>query len=288
MEEVKCYIPESLDEALKIRKETGATVLAGGTDLMVQHYSGTDVSPEFSKPIVIISNLEELKGIKLREDGKIEIGALATSADIASSSLVPYLVRAAASKMGAISLRNSATIGGNIGNASPKGDLPQPLILLDAEVVLKSVDGERVMLVDEFIKGAKKTMLQDDEIITAILIKPQDFTYYMYHKIGTRRANAISKLSISIVANVEDGVVTDFRASSGATGPKVARSREVEHMLIGLTLDKLQGVKEDFLNAYNTVISPHAMPEWRRNSTRRMLAYFIDKISEGAAPGEIS
>ena len=287
MEEVKCYVPESLEEALRIRKETGAIPLAGGTDLMVQHYSGTDLSPEFSKPIVIISNLEELKGIREREDGMIEIGSLSTSAEIASSDLVPYLIRAAASRMGAISLRNSATIGGNIGNASPKGDLPQPLILLDAEVVLKSLDGERTMLVDDFIKGAKKTELKDDEIISSILVKSQDFTYYMYHKIGTRRANAISKLSISVVAKVEDDTIVDFRASSGAAGPKVARSRDVESMLIGLSLDKLPGAKEDFLNAYNNVISPHAMPEWRRNTTRRMLSYFIDRISEGAEPGEI-
>ena len=247
MEELKCYVPENLEEALRIRKETGAIPLAGGSDLMVQHYSGTDISPEFGKPIVIISNLGELKGIRKREDGKIEIGALSTSAEIASSDLVPYLVRAAASRMGAISLRNSATIGGNIGNASPKGDLPQPLILLDAEVVLKSIDGERTLLVDDFIKGAKKTELKDDEIIFSVLIKPQDFTYYMYHKIGTRRANAISKLSISVGANVEDGTITEFRASSGAAGPKVARSRDVERMLIGHKTSEIPELKEEFL-----------------------------------------
>ena len=287
MEEVKCYVPETLEEALRIRKETGAIPLAGGTDLMVQHYSGTDLSPEFSKPIVIISNLEELKGIRKREDGKIEIGALSTSAEIASSELVPYLVRAAASRMGAISLRNSATIGGNIGNASPKGDLPQPLILLDAEVVLKSLEGERSMLLDDFIKGAKKTELRDDEIITSILVEPRIFTYYMYHKIGTRRANAISKLSISAVMDVDGDVITEFRAASGAAGPKVARSRDVENILIGRRVSELPQLKEDFLNAYNNIISPHAMPGWRRNSTRRMLSYFLDKIVEGAKPGEI-
>ena len=288
MEEMKCYIPESLEEALRIRKETGAIPLAGGSDLMVQHYRGTDLSPEFSKPILIISNLPQLKGILKRDDGTIEIGALSTSAEITSSELVPYLVRCAASRMGAISLRNSATIGGNIGNASPKGDLPQPLILLDAEVVLKSIDGERTMLVDDFIKGAKKTELREDEIISAVLIKPQDFTYYMYHKIGTRRANAISKLSISAVANVSYGVITDFRASSGAAGAKVARSSDVEKMVIGKTIEELAGMKEDFLDAYNNVISPHAMPEWRRNTTRRMLSHFIDSISNGAKAGEIN
>ena len=287
MEEMNCYIPETLEEALQIRKETGAIPLAGGTDLMVQHYCGTDISPQFSSPILIISNLKELEGIKKRDDGKIEIGALSTSAEIASSDLVPYLVKAAASRMGAISLRNSATIGGNIANASPKGDLPQPLILLDAEVVLKSVDGERTVLLDDFIKGAKKTDLHSDEIIASVIVKPIEFTYYMYHKIGTRRANAISKLSISVAMKVENGTIVDFRASSGAAGPKVARSRAVEKILIGKNISDIPSIKDEFLDAYNNIISPHAMPEWRRNTTRRMLSYFLDKIVDGAISGEI-
>lgn len=287
MEDVRCYIPESLEEALMIRKEKCAIPLAGGTDLMVQHYSGTDLSPEFSKPIVVLSGLKELEGISVLEDGCVKIGALTTSADIASSPVVPLLVREAASRMGAISLRNSATIGGNIGNASPKGDLPQPLILLDAEVELKSVDGTRKMPLDSFIKGAKKTELRDDEIISAILVKPQEFTYWLYHKIGTRRANAISKLSISAACTIENGTIVDFRAASGAAGPKVARSRNVEKMLIGRDVADLLSIKEIFLDSYNDIISPHAMPEWRRNTTRRMLSVFIDTISTGKEPGEV-
>lgn len=287
MEEVKCYVAETLEEALQIRKETGAIALAGGTDLMVQHYQGVDVSPAFSKPIVIISGIEELKGISLLEDGSVEIKALSTSSEIASSELVPPLVRRAASMMGAISLRNSATIGGNIGNASPKGDLPQPLILLDADVVLKSVDGERRMLLDDFIKGSKKTDLRDDELLYSVIVKPVDFTYWLYHKVGTRRANAISKLSLSAACIIEDGVITDFRASSGAAGPKVARNRDVENILIGKRLEQVKAIKDTFLDEYDKIISPHAMPEWRRNTTRRMLSSFIDSIVAGTEKGEI-
>ena len=138
---VKSFIPQSLEEALKIRAEEHAIPLAGGSDLMVQHRKGTGVVPEFSAPIMIITGLKELKGIRTEDDGTVVIGALTTSAEIADSEQVPFFVRKAASLMGAISLRNSATIGGNIGNASPKGDLPQPLILLDASVVLKSISG---------------------------------------------------------------------------------------------------------------------------------------------------
>lgn len=217
----------------------------------------------------------------------MEIGACTTSAEIARSPIAPELLKDAASRMGAIALRNSATIGGNIGNASPKGDMPQPLILMDAEVVLTSVDGERRMLVDDYIIATKKTALREDEIITKVIIPKQDFTHTFFRKIGMRRANAISKLTLSAAATVRDGVLVDFRASSGAAGPKVARSRKAEELLIGKKVSELHTCKEEFLDAWNTVISPHAMPEYRRNTTRRMLAFFIDALEAGHAPGRV-
>ena len=288
MEQMKCYLPQTLAEALQIRKEFEATVLAGGSDLMVSHSRGTGIVPEFDKPVVIISGLKELKGIHRLTDGTVEIGALCTSAEIAASPDVHPLLRDAASRMGAIALRNSATLGGNIGNASPKGDMPQPLILLDAQVVLTSLDGERRMKVDDFILAAKKTAIQNDELITKIVIPPQNFTHIFYRKIGMRRANAISKLTLSAAACVKDGVVLDFRASSGAAGPKVERSREAEQLLIGKKLSELSAVKEAFLTEWcSNVIAPHAMPEYRRNTTRRLLAYFIDALSNGHEEGRI-
>ena len=286
MEKVKCFIPETLEEALRIRKETGATILAGGSDLMVSNSMGAGITPAFRGDVMIITGLKELKGITETAD-TVEIGALTTSAEIAGSPIAPELLKDAASRMGAIALRNSATIGGNIANASPKGDMPQPLILMDAEVVLKSLDGERRVLVDDFIIAHKKTELRDDEIITGIVIPKPQFTHIFYRKIGMRRANAISKLTLSAAATVRDGVLADFRASSGAAGPKVARSRKAEEILIGRKLEELIACKEEFLDAWNGVISPHAMPEYRRNTTRRMLAFFIDALAAGHAPGRV-
>ena len=286
MEKVKCFIPETLEEALRIRKETGATILAGGSDLMVSNSMGAGITPAFRGDVMIITGLKELKGITETADA-VEIGALTTSAEIAESPIAPELLKDAASRMGAIALRNSATIGGNIANASPKGDMPQPLILMDAEVVLKSLDGERRVLVDDFIIAHKKTELRDDEIITGVVIPKPQFTHIFYRKIGMRRANAISKLTLSAAATVRDGVLADFRASSGAAGPKVARSRKAEEILIGRKLEELSACKEEFLDAWNGVISPHAMPEYRRNTTRRMLAFFIDALAAGHAPGRV-
>ena len=286
MEKVKCFIPETLEEALRIRKETGATILAGGSDLMVSNSMGAGITPAFRGDVMIITGLKELKGITETAD-TVEIGALTTSAEIAGSPIAPELLKDAASRMGAIALRNSATIGGNIANASPKGDMPQPLILMDAEVVLKSLDGERRVLVDDFIIAHKKTELRDDEILTGIVIPKPQFTHIFYRQLGNRRATAISKLTLSAAATVRDGVLADFRASSGAAGPKVARSRKAEEILIGRKLEELSTCKEEFLDAWNGVISPHAMPEYRRNTTRRMLAFFIDALAAGHAPGRV-
>ena len=281
------YIPTTLEEALRIRKETGAHPLAGGSDIMVQGKRGIGLHPELSYPVMIITSIPELKGITDNGDGTVTIGALTTPSEIASSNIVPWHVRKAAAGMGAIALRNTATIGGNIGNASPKGDLPQPLILLDAEVVLSSESGERRMLLDDFILGAKKTALREDEIIKSVVIPAHSFTYSYYRKIGMRRANAISKLSLSAAAVVKDGEIIDFRVSSGAAGPKVIRSREAENILKGHMVAELPELKESFLSAWNDAISPHAMPEYRRHTTRRMLEYFIDEIIRGAEPGII-
>ena len=282
------YIPTTLDEALKLRSRIKARPLAGGSDLMVQSRRGIGLAPQFSEPLMIITELGELKGIRKAEDGSVEIGALTTPSEIASSTIVPWHVRQAASGMGAIALRNTATIGGNIGNASPKGDLPQPMILLDAEVVLVSLRGERRMLLDDFILGSKKTALGDDEIIKSVIIPSHDFSYLFYRKIGMRRANAISKLSLSAAAVVKDGEIIDFRASSGAAGPKVIRSREAENILKGHAIGEIPELLPSFLSAWDSAISPHAMPLYRRNTTKRMLSYFLTAINNGDEEGIVS
>jgi CO/xanthine dehydrogenase FAD-binding subunit len=277
-----CYIPKDLAEALRIRKETGARPIAGGTDLMVVHRRGTGIVPTFPWPVMIVTQLDELKGI-FAEDGQVSILSGSTCHELESSELLPYQVRKAASLMGAQSLRNLATIGGNVCNASPKGDLPVPLIMLDAKVELVSATGSRQMLLDEFITGPKKTALQDDELLYRIIIPTpkQPFCYLWYRKIGTRRANAISKLSMSAALTVDEkGNIIDFRCANGASGPKVARSRKVEEMVIGTHVDDLQAKLDSILDAYDGILSPHAMPQYRRSSTRRMLAYFLTEVSK--------
>ena len=106
-----CYIPTDLAHALRIRKETGAKPIAGGTDLMVVHRRRAGTIPIFPWPVMIITQLEELEHITL-EDDELVIGALTHCHEIEDSEIVPYAIKVAASLMGAHSLRNLATIGG--------------------------------------------------------------------------------------------------------------------------------------------------------------------------------
>ena len=281
MEEVKCYMPKTLAEALEIKSKVDVIPLAGGSDLMVSHKRTIGLVPVFEKPVMIIRNLPELKGIRINEKGECCIGACCTSNEIATSPLCPWHLRQAASRMGAVGLRNSATIAGNIANASPKGDTPGPLYLLDARVKLSSVHGEREELVSDFIVAFRNIDLKSDELITEIIVpySEDDFDYVFWHKVGTRKANAISKLTVSQAIKFnDDNSVKDYRLSATATGSKTNRSREVENLIIGkLITDELI---EKVVEAFDKVISPRAMPVFRREATKRMIRRFLTEANK--------
>ena len=284
MEETKCYMPETLAQALEIKSRVDAIVLAGGSDLMVSHKRTIGLTPVFDRPVMIIRNLPELRKIRVNEKGECCIGAACTSAEIAASKLVPWHVRQAANRMGAIGLRNSATIGGNVANASPKGDTPGPLYLLDARVKLQSVNSEREVLVSDFIVKFKTLDIRPDEIITEVIVpySERDFDYVFWHKVGTRKANAISKITVSMALKFnKDDTVKDFRLSATATGSKTNRSRDVENIVIGKKIDT--ALIEKVVQAFDEVISPRAMPEFRRESTRRMIRRFLSECARHPA-----
>lgn len=277
MEEMMCYIPKTLEEALDIKSKHDVIVLAGGSDLMVSNKRTLGLTPKFDKPVMIVRNLPELKNIYINDKGECCIGSGCTSAQIAESTLCPWHLRQAASRMGAVALRNSATIAGNIANASPKGDTPGPLYMLDARVKLSSVSGSREILVSDFIVKFRTIDLRPDEMITEVIVplSEDDFDYVFWHKVGTRKANAISKITLSQAIKFNaDGTVKDYRVAATATGAKTNRSRDVESIIIGKRLSP--ELIEDVIKGFDEVISPRAMPEFRREATRRMIRRFLN------------
>lgn len=280
MEEVKCYLPKSLDEALDIMSKVDCLPMAGGSDLMVSHKRTIGVTPVFDKPVIIIRNLPELRNIYLNDKGECCIGAACTSAEIASNTMCPWHLRQAASRMGAIGLRNSATIAGNICNASPKGDTPGPLYLLDARVKIQSKDSVREELVKDFIIKFRTIDLKPGELITEVILplSEDDFDYIFWHKVGTRKANAISKITLSQAIKFNgDSTVKDYRVSATASGAITNRSRDVENLIIGKKISS--ELIEDVIKAFDGVISPRAMPEFRREAVRRMIRRFLTEAS---------
>ena len=275
------YIAKDLKDALRFRADNDCIIMAGSSDLMVSSYQGYGATPKFEKPVLLIRNVPELRGIKKDEKRHlVTIGACTCSREIAYSADVPWVLRQAAGRMGAIGLRNSATIGGNIANASPKGDTPGPLYLLDALVNVHSLKGgKRSVPIKDFIIKFRCIDLQPDEIITSVSIPTfdSDETYWFYHKIGTRAANAISKLTLCSCVKFFRGKVKDFRIASTASGPITNRSRDVELPSIGLSLDEFKAKKKEISASFDKIISPHAMPEFRREATKRMIEYFIEK-----------
>lgn len=281
MEKVSCFLPETLDEALKIMNENQCIPMAGGSDLMVANKRTIGVAPTFDKPVIIIRNLSELKKIYINDNGECCIGAACTSNEIASNLIVPWHLRMAASKMGAVGLRNSATIGGNICNASPKGDTPGPLYLLDARVKIKSIKSEREELVKDFIVKYKTLDLKPEELITEVIIplSENDFDYVFWHKVGTRKSNAISKITLSQAIKFDsDGIVEDYRVAATASGAITNRSREVESLLIGKRIS--EQLIESVIEAFDGVISPRAMAEFRREAVKRMIRRFLTESSK--------
>lgn len=209
--------PRSLDEAYELLAATPpARPIAGGTDAMVQ------LAGEIGEPparFVDLWHLAALRGIAL-EPRALSIGALTTYTDLRRSALAgevaPALVEAAAT-IGAAQIQNRATIGGNLGNASPAGDTLPVLLALDAEVVAGSVRGERSIAIGEFFRGYRQTALAADELILRVRIPIVPGRESRFRKVGTRRAQAISKV-VMAVAWRADGPTAGRPGTPGTPG----------------------------------------------------------------------
>lgn len=277
---VKTYIPGSLKEALSVRKETSAMPYAGGTDLMVKNKSWGGALPKYSRDILYIGDLDELKEIIIVQ-GKITIGAATKLSSIINSSWIPDYIRQPLRSIGSPAIRNLGSIGGNICNASPAGDILPCLYALDAGLELSSIDGKRVIPISEFIIGPGKTILKEDELLTKIIIPVNSFTNWRFEKTGSRKANAIAKLSVFIASRLRDGSIEDIRIAFGALGPIVVRSYETEKRLIGVDLSKDSGLLDEVIEMYSIAISPisdiRSTRNYRRSTAVGLLKEMLQK-----------
>jgi CO/xanthine dehydrogenase FAD-binding subunit len=232
--EIDVITPRSLDEALGILHEnpSGLRIVAGGSDVIVQLRDGV-IKPQ---RLLSILSVKELRFVRM-EDDRIHVGALATYNDITTSPLTrdhAWPLVNAAKQIGAIQLQNTATIGGNLGNASPAGDSLPPLYALDAVVVARSTSGKREIPIEQFYVGYRKTALKPDELIEEVHFKPlgeQDRG--AYRKLGLREANAISIVDVATVlrGQNDNGAFEETRVALGAVAPTITRAKACEQAL---------------------------------------------------------
>jgi CO/xanthine dehydrogenase FAD-binding subunit len=229
--------PENLQAVLHmLAEEPGACrPFAGGTDLMVLLEAGTLPSGRY----VSLWGLPELGGIEVTET-TVTLGALTTYSEVLAHPVLraefPLLTRAAA-ETGGVATQNRGTLGGNIANASPAADSPPALLVYDAELELISVRGSRRVTYDRFHTGYKKMDLAADEVIRSITI-PRGRRGWVesYRKVGTRKAQAISKICFAAAAVLDGNVVRDVRVALGSVAPTVVRCAHAEAALRGRTL----------------------------------------------------
>jgi CO/xanthine dehydrogenase FAD-binding subunit len=231
-------VPASLDEALQLLGEPGHPwrAFAGGTDLMVLLEAGRLTDHRY----ISLWALDALRGIVVSET-EIVVHALTTYADVLASEVLGAefpLLGAAAQETGGVATQNRGTIGGNIANASPAADTPPALLVYDASLDLASSRGARRVPYAAFHTGYKTMDLAADELIVSVrLPRGRRWTHEHYQKVGTRRAQAISKVCFAGTLEIRDDVVADVRLAFGSVAPMCVRATAAEAAVRGRALD---------------------------------------------------
>jgi CO/xanthine dehydrogenase FAD-binding subunit len=235
MREVSYFAPTDVGEAVKLLAEHGerAAILAGGTDLVAQ-LNYYEIKP---------GALLYIGGLGLdyinKKDGKLLIGAGTTVAHLIASDLLAEefeVLVAAAKPHASPAVRTAATIGGNLGTASPAGDLIPPLMVMDADVVLASTRGERTVPVKDFFTGPGETVRAADEMIIEIRVPLLKGTA-VFEKVGRRKAQVCSIASAAVRLEVAEGVCKDARIVLGSMAPTPIRCPRAEAMLKDKPID---------------------------------------------------
>jgi carbon-monoxide dehydrogenase medium subunit len=229
------YQPASLQEASRLLRENGpgGRFLAGGTDLVIA-MKEKGLVPRY---IVDLKRISGLSGIREQGDGSITIGALTTMREIETSPLItkkyPFLSQSAA-EVGSIQIRNRATVGGNMANATPSADVAPALIALNATAKIVSANGERTVTLEEFFRGPGQTVMTSDEILTELTIpKTGPRLVGEYIKFSPREMMDLAYVGVAVAYNLgdQDKKCEHVRIVLGAVAPTPLRAKRAEAAL---------------------------------------------------------
>ncbi len=281
MREFELLQPKSLDEALGALASGDSAVrpLAGGTDMIV------DIRARRAQPDVLVSlqNIAELRGVT-RENGSLRIGAATTISDFLKNSLLlehAEIARQAAYVFANPMIRNLATIAGNIGSASPAGDMLPPLLALDAKIELVSKKETRTMPLSDFFLGPRKTARRANELISNLQFPiSNSHCGTAFYKLGLRQADAISLISVAVWLERDGSKIRDVRLALGAVAPIPLRAKRTEELLRG------QPFTESIVRQAAQLASQECSPiddlRASANYRRRMVAVYVRRMLEQA------
>ena len=271
--------PTSLAEAIKMRADhPDATIFAGGTDVMNRVGQETSLAG-----MLDLFALDSFVGVSRREHG-IQIGAATTFSQIVRDPLVNThlpILRDAASQIGALQIQNRGTIGGNIGNASPLGDLLPVLLALDAQVSLASTRGERQVPYGEFCTGYRRTVMEPDELIVSVSIPIlSDRIFQYWRKVGTRKAQATSKVMLAGVGETTCNRVALVRLGIGAVADRPIRLTDVEQLLLSKNLDhsQVEQARTLTLRSLNPIDDLRSTADYRRWVAANLVGAFVQQL----------
>jgi xanthine dehydrogenase small subunit len=222
--------PADLSDAFAVLAEhPDATVVAGCTDWGVE----ANLRGRRASYVVAVDRLPELREVAVEPD-QVTIGAGLTLSEVeaALDGAVP-LLDAVWPQFASGLIRHGATIGGNLGTASPLGDLPPALLALDAAVVLTSVEGEREVALADYFTGYRETVLRPGELIRSVTVPRPLAGVVAFHKVAKRRYDDISSVAVGFALDVVDGTVTRARIGLGGVAATPVRARETEQALAG-------------------------------------------------------
>jgi CO/xanthine dehydrogenase FAD-binding subunit len=274
--------PASLDAVLQILADSPDhyTPIAGGTELMVALGAGR-LQPQ---KLISLWNLEELRFIEVTPDALI-IGAGTTFTDIRKHPLIANefsILSQAASWTGSIANQNRGTLGGNIVNASPAADSPPVLLAYDADVTLISTRGSRTLPYRDFHLAYKETDLESDELVHSITISRNLKGYKTYiRKVGTRNAQAISKVAIAALALMKNDYIEDIRLGAASLREYPARLSATEQSLIGkaITPATIAAARATILTEARPIDDIRSTAKYRATVAANLLEEFLRTLS---------
>lgn len=280
------FTPKTTDEVLRLLAGKGerARIVAGATDLILEMERGVRKGVD---TLIDITRIPALNLITLDEDDVIHLGPMVTHNQCVASALIrqrAFPITRAAWEVGVPQIRNRATVAGNLITASPANDTITPLMALGASVELQSIRGSRIVPLNDFYLGVRKTVMQPDEMLVDIAFPALRGTQHgTFIKLALRRAQAISVINVAVIVELIAGNVEAAAITLGAVAPTIIHAEQAEHYLVGkpLSEETISQAAELSMQAAKPIDDLRASARYRSEMVRVCTARALKQILAG-------